>query len=148
MGFDSGTIENKLVHHDWNQNQLYNRVRQDIMDNTQGFLSEKAQGWINYFADRNGRAVNEVLMNILEKFNEEQGALPDRLKEEYVSVIFSAVNIQKKMAEGNLTFREAAAILAANVKKKKIFLDEEAVNQAIKTAEMELAINPVDVERE
>lgn len=64
-------------------------------------------------------------------FNEQEGALPDNLAREYIELIYSPESLEAKITTG-LTFYEALAAIAQEIKMLKINLSSELVNKQIK----------------
>jgi len=71
---------------------------------------------------------------LFETFNEQEGALPDNLAQEYIKLVYGPENIQAKMVKGQ-TFHEALAALAWEIKNLQINLNPELVNSQIKLSE-------------
>ena len=71
---------------------------------------------------------------IFEKFNTLEGALPGDLENEYIKLVYSPLNLEEKMASGN-SFYQALALIAQEIKDKKIILNNELVQAQVKTLE-------------
>ncbi|HBA36878.1 TPA: hypothetical protein DCZ15_03315 [Candidatus Falkowbacteria bacterium] len=114
------------------ENQFYKKIEQEIL-NSDYCLNDKARVLINQYAFGMNQNETEATLSFLEHFNDEQGALPDELGEEYVRLFFSADNIQRRMETG-LDFHQAVAALAVAAKEKQVILDERLINKAVKIA--------------
>ncbi|MFA5000224.1 MAG: hypothetical protein WC545_02600 [Patescibacteria group bacterium] len=130
------------------ENQSYKKIEQEILNSGVYGLNDKARSLIADLATASGREESETILAILEKFNQEQGALPDGLGEEYVRILFSPDGIKRKMDTAGKNFHEAVAALAVNAKEKNVILDEELINQAVKKAEKILSLIAVEVPEE
>lgn len=118
-------------------NRICKKVADEILQNNYR-MNYKAWKFINKFADETGRNIDDLVLDILERFNHEQGALPGELEEKYISLAFNSAAVRKKMIDDNCDFRKAAAAIASNIAKKGIVLvDQELVKKTVTAAELE-----------
>ena len=120
-------------------NKLYSEVEQKVLDSGQYSL-DTAQDLLTEFIEETGGDRTEITLTILERFNHDQGALPDELGETYVRLFFSPEAIKDKMLADNLDFHEAVSALALSAKEKKISLDKDLIDQAVDEAENVLGV--------
>lgn len=81
---------------------------------------------------------------IFERFNSEEGALPDRLAIEYIKLIYSPTSLLEKMDEDR-SFYEALAEIGKEVKEAGINLNQELVQEQIKKISKELLKEPEEI---
>lgn len=78
---------------------------------------------------------------IFERFNSEEGALPDKLASEYIKLIYSPTSLLEKMDEDR-SFYEALAEIGKEVKEAGINLNQELVQEQVKKISKELLKEP------
>ncbi|MCX6794850.1 MAG: hypothetical protein NTY31_02610 [Candidatus Falkowbacteria bacterium] len=122
------------------ENQFYKKVEPVILNSRDYCLNDRARDLIAAFAAESGSNESEIVLSVLEHFNREQGALPGKLGEEYVRLVFSPEAIKNKMLADNLDFHETVAALAASAREKKFFLDKDLIDQAVKEAAKTLTV--------
>ncbi len=122
------------------ENQFYKKVEPVILNSRDYGLNDRARDLIAAFAAESGSDESKIVLSVLEHFNRVQGALPGKLGEEYVRLVFSPEAIKNKMSADNLAFHEAVAALAAGAREKKFFLDKDLIDQAVKEAAKTLAV--------
>lgn len=81
------------------------------------------------------------IKNIFERFNREEGALPDKLALEYIKLIYSPENILEKM-KGERNFYEVLAEIGREIKEAGVELDQELVREQVKKISRELLKEP------
>ncbi|MDP2944233.1 MAG: hypothetical protein Q8N57_01505 [bacterium] len=138
--FENNDKSSYEVKKDRRENQFYKKVEPVILNSRDYGLNDRARDLIAVFALTSGSDESEIVLSVLEHFNREQGALPGKLGEEYVRLVFSPKAIAGKMLANNLDFHEAVAALAASAREKKISLDKDLIDQAVKEAAKTLAV--------
>ena len=116
------------------ENQSYKKIEQEILNSRDYAINDRAQELIAGLAFEQSKSEEEVMLSVLERFNREQGALPGKLGQEYINILFSAENISRRMKESGNNFHETIANIAVAAKEKKIYLDAEEINRAVALA--------------
>lgn len=111
-------------------NRSYNEIRDAILNNKKGYALGAAR---EKFESLNVSDAKQVL----EMFNNQEGALPDELGKEYIKLVYSPASLLGKMEEGK-TFYEAVAAIASDAKSNHVELNPEAVNIQIKESSAEM----------
>lgn len=119
-------------------NQIYKKVADEILRANYN-LNHFALKLIDKSVADQEKNTEDLTLAILERFNQNQGALSDGLQKKYISLAFSAGRIKKKMAADNYEFRQAAAAIAVEIAKKRIVLtDQELIKKTVTAAEKEM----------
>lgn len=74
---------------------------------------------------------------LFERFNEEEGALPDELASEYIKLVYSPDEILEHMTGGE-EFHEVLGIIGRELKQKRIELNPELVATELKASTKEI----------
>lgn len=142
--FENNDKNSYEIKKDRRENQFYKKVEPIILNSRDYGLNDRARDLIAAFAAESGNDESEIVLSVLEHFNRVQGALPGKLGEEYVRLVFSPEAIAGKMLADSLDFHEAVAALAASAREKKIFLDKDLIDQAVKEAAKTLAVKEAE----
>lgn len=105
------------------RDKRFNAFR-DIVLNNKDYALGKAREILD-------ELVPEEARRLFEMFNEQEGALPDNLASEYIKLVYGPENLMFKMGEG-LSFYEAVAKIAQEIKFLHIELNPELVNHELK----------------
>lgn len=105
-------------------NRVYNKIREAILNNKKGYTLGAAREIFESLTLSEAKRV-------LEMFNEQEGALPGELGDEYIKLVYSPSGLLEKMEKGQ-TFYEAVASLSKDVRDKHIILDNDAIQIRIK----------------
>ncbi len=121
------------------ENQLFQKVKEQLQLTAKGNFNERAQRFIADFIKETGKDEDKVRKMIFDKLIEDQGTLPEIFQEEYISLAYSQGAIESMMlADADLGFYEAVGKIGKELKMKGVNLDERLVNAAIKEAEAEV----------
>ena len=109
--------------------RLYSRVKEIILNN-KNYSWGKSQELIEKSSSSTSIAESEIILNILERFYLEEGALPGQLEDEYINLLYSPEKITDRLVRGE-DFYEVIKEINRETRDRGIILSSELVGQQI-----------------
>jgi len=108
---------------------LYRQVREIILNN-QDYSWGDSRRKIEKYSQLTKLSQTEIILNIMEKFNSDEGALPGQLEDEYINLFYSPERLKENLDQRE-NFYDIINQWQGEIKGKGIILNNEKVGQRI-----------------